>query len=122
MAAILAALAQLLPLITSTVTRIIAERGAAQGKSDGEILREAEAMIPVTAQRHLATLAKALARKAAQASPTGLNTAQLLAAPAPTATSLQQVDRMIELLQGVRAELVVGAASTNAEGLTSWAG
>jgi hypothetical protein len=106
MAGILAIFSQLLPLVTSTISRIIAERGAAQGKSDGEILRETEAMIPQTAQMHLNTIAKALAKKAQLEGVTAARAVKGKAAEAPQLTALQQVDRMIELLTEARGQLL----------------
>lgn len=102
MASVLALLAQLLPLITSTIGRVIAERGAAQGKSDGEILRETEAMVPKTSQMQIATMARALAKKAQLEGGVSAKRGAIALPSVENLTARQQVQRMIEILEKVR--------------------
>ena len=99
MGAILTALVQLVPLVTSTVSRLLAARASAQGQTDAESLRDALAMIPETDRMQLATIEKALAKKGTVGRPSKKALAE--AAEPVTIPSKAEVKQIIDLWQTV---------------------
>mgnify|MGYP000252265202 CR=1 FL=1 len=100
MGAILTALVQLVPLVTSTVSRLLAARASAQGQTDAESLRDALAMIPETDRMQLATIEKALAKKGTVGRPSKKALAEA-AEQQQTIPSKAEVKQIIDLWQTV---------------------